>query len=173
MRNQIIDITGKVFGRLTALHVVTGASPVRWLCQCSCGRTKTIYGANLRRGTTRSCGCLTRERLQSRQTKHGHKAGGRYTPEYIAWSNIIARCTRPRSQAWANYGGRGITICDRWRHDFVAFLADVGSRPSSLHSIDRIDNDCGYEPGNVRWATSSDQAKNRRGRERDAEGRFR
>ncbi len=99
---------------------------------------------------------------KSRPMKHGHKAGGRYTPEYIAWQNILARCTNPKAQAWANYGGRGITVCERWRRDFTAFLADVGLRPSPGLDIDRIDNDGSYEPGNVRWATRRDNCRHRR-----------
>lgn len=94
--------------------------------------------------------------------KHGHKSGGKYTPEYIAWSNIIARCCNRNSQAFKNYGGRGITICAEWRESFESFFAYVGSRPGKGFEIDRIDNSRGYEPGNVRWATRKINCRNRR-----------
>lgn len=91
-----------------------------------------------------------------------HKHGGSYTPEYRAWQTMRLRCTVPTNRAWPDYGGRGITVCDRWRDDFRAFLADMGSKPSSAHEIDRIDNDRGYEPGNCRWVTRSENNRNRR-----------
>lgn len=94
--------------------------------------------------------------------KHGHKSGGRYTPEYIAWSNIIARCCNSNAQAFKNYGGRGITICSEWRQSFELFLSYVGYRPGKEYEIDRIDNDGHYEPGNVRWATRKTNCRNRR-----------
>lgn len=172
MKTTLIDMVGLTFGRLTVVERVAGGAQARWRCACSCGGSAETNGSNLRRGISRSCGCLQRELIAQRNTRHGHKTGGRYTPEYIAWSNIIARCTKPTSQAWKNYGGRGITICDRWRHDFPAFFADIGPRPSAEHSIDRIDNDRGYEPGNVRWADQSTQAKNKRPRPRGADGAF-
>ena len=143
------------------------------LLMCSCGRHKSSPTYKLMSGELKSCGCLLREkssqRASARSTKHGWKG----SPEYIAWSNIISRCSNPRSQAWKNYGARGISICSRWRLDFTEFIKDVGARPSALHSIDRYpDNNGNYEPGNVKWSTKSEQAKNRRARERDAIGRF-
>jgi hypothetical protein len=83
------------------------------------------------------------------------------TPEYFAWAAMLSRCHNPANPRYDDYGGRGITVCDRWRADFAAFLADVGRRPSPAHSLDRIDNDRGYEPGNCRWATAYVQARNR------------
>lgn len=90
------------------------------------------------------------------------KHGLSYTPEYRAWQQMRLRCLDPEHAAFADYGGRGITVCDRWRDDPTAFLADVGPKPSPKHEIDRIDNDRGYEPGNVRWATRKENDRNRR-----------
>jgi len=97
------------------------------------------------------------------QLKHGHAVRHARTPEYSAWCALIGRCTNPRNKGWRYYGGRGITVCERWRHDFTAFLADMGPRPSPNHSIDRFpDNDGNYEPGNARWATDQQQNANTR-----------
>lgn len=108
----------------------------------------------------------TRTRMSESRRKHGH--GGRYrgltrTPEYNAWDGLIQRCTNPNQRGWMDYGGRGITVCDRWRESFPAFLADMGEKPEpkAQYSIDRIDNDRGYEPDNCKWATRSEQQKNR------------
>lgn len=132
----------------------------RWLCRCECGGLVVVWGSNLRRGITRSCGCLRREVTGRLRFKHGlHR-----TPEHIVWAAMRYRCLNPSSSSWKWYGGRGITICDRWRDDFVAFLEDVGPRPSPEHSLDRIDVDGNYEPGNVRWATPSEQQRNKRRR---------
>ena len=154
-----IDLTGQTFGELIVLRE-DGRSKhgqVMWLCQCSCGEQTRAFSANLRK-KQRSCGCLVRTR--------GGLTG---TPEFRAWRNMIARCCNPTDVSFGNYGGRGIIVCERWRRSFDDFLADVGKRPvvkgrngHPEFTLDRIDNNRGYEPGNVRWATWQDQQNNRR-----------
>lgn len=151
-----------VFGRLT---VRSRGENRKWNCVCVCGNAIATQKSNLRSGNTLSCGCLARELLRARKT-HGHKCDGRYTPEYIAWCNAIARCTNPNDKNWKNYGARGITVCDKWRYSFVAFLSDVGMKPHKSLSLDRIDNSKGYEPGNCRWATRVEQGRNTRSNRR-------
>lgn len=154
------DLTGLQFGRLTVLEraAVTPKSgkPSLWLCKCKCGAMRQVLRPNLLSGKTVSCGCYAREAA----TRHGYTRPR--TPEYRAWDAIKERCCNPLHRFYSHYGARGILICDRWRDDFTAFLGDVGRRPSPEHSIDRIDNNCGYEPGNVRWATTTEQGRNRR-----------
>lgn len=150
-----LDLTGQTFGRLkvSGLAEATGRG-VHWLCICRCGVVVRLRTNSLTSGNSTSCGCKRRESV----TKHGKK----HTPEYAAWRSMINRCHRPGNRNYPNYGGRGITVCDQWRNDFARFLEDVGKRPSDKHSLDRIDNDKSYEPGNVRWATSKEQIRNRR-----------
>jgi hypothetical protein len=143
---------GQRFGRWT---FVAKASGGLWRLQCDCGTTKDVDGRSVRRGYSRSCGCLYAETRRSSSLSHGMSR----SPEYAAWHHMIERCTQPNHKSWAAYGGRGINVCDRWR-SFESFLADMGKRPSPQHSIDRIDNDGGYEPGNCRWATTAEQQRN-------------
>lgn len=154
---------GDRFGRLT---VIAPAAPKHghraFTTRCECGKEHVVAGSDLARGAVRSCGCLNQEMRIARNTTHGHAARGRRHVLYQVWCALVRRCTDPKSADWPDYGGRGITVCDRWRTDFAAFLADMGERPSPKHSIDRIKNDRGYEPGNCRWATGSEQALNRR-----------
>lgn len=164
-RMKRIDMTGKTFGRLTvtAYDSTSDSGRVNWRCRCECGNEAIVVGQNLRNGNTLSCGCLLHRRgLEHPNATHAHSGtGGRRTPEYRAWSNMMTRCYNAKNKSYADYGGRGITVCERWRESFVAFLADVGRKPSGT-TLDRIDNDGNYEPGNVRWASYFVQARNRR-----------
>lgn len=156
---QLIDLVGQTFGRLTVLAQdgFTGRGQARWLCACACGRTATIPSHRLRDGTTKSCGCLRTEILILRSRTHGHSM----SPTYQAWSSMIGRCENPNNNRFRSYGGRGITVCPQWRADFAAFLADMGEKPAGL-SLDRIDVNGPYAPGNVRWATDLEQMNNMR-----------
>jgi len=162
---MFIDITNQKFGRLTTVRrVATVKKRAMWECVCECGNMTITAGHLLRRGDTRSCGCLGPELASQRGKilfrKHGHAV--LRTPEYRAWASMKERCLNPRHRFYSYYGGRGITICERWMLSFEKFLSDMGSRPSSKHSLDRRDNNGNYEPENCRWATAKVQMHNRR-----------
>jgi len=163
------DLTNQVFGRLTVLKYAgaTKAKKAKWECLCSCGKKKTVVAGDLNSGRTRSCGCLQSEANIKRITKHGMSQN----TEYEIWCGIIKRCTNPNTSNFANYGGRGITICDQWRKSFETFYKDMGPRPSLKHSIDRIDNEKGYFLENCRWATRTQQVINSRTRKDNFCGR--
>lgn len=173
-----IDLMGQRFSRL----VVTGERGRRpvgknqvpwivWAALCDCGNEIECFAADLRGGNTKSCGCLQREKVIAKNFVHGDNIRTARTPEYRVWAHLVERCENPNDASFHNYGGRGISVCARWRSSFVDFLADMGRRPSPKHMIDREDNDGNYEPGNCRWVTRSVQNKNRRPFKRDARGR--
>lgn len=165
------DLTGQRFGRLVVVSRSDNCRPKapKWVCHCDCGKTVTTRSCSLFSGGTQSCGCLRNERVKQSNSTHGLSG----TPEYRSWHSMLYRCTKTTHKSYPLYGGRGITVCARW-HTFESFLEDMGCRPSSLHSVDRISNDDGYHCGhceecqhngwgeNCRWATRSQQNSNRR-----------
>ena len=143
------DVAGQRFGRLLALrHLGEG----KWLCQCDCGKQSTPSVTALKKGMTQSCGCYHQER----RVKHGFYKDR----QYRVWLSMRQRCENPNDRSYKNYGGRGITVCERWQ-EFVNFLADMGPRPKGF-DIDRIDNSRGYEPGNCRWVSRRQNLLNTR-----------
>lgn len=156
---QLIDISGQKFARWTALSYA-GTHPTNrkigsmWLCRCECGTESIISRAQLVHGKTMSCGCYRKQR----STTHGKTK----TPEYNVWRLMRYRCHKPTQPGFKHYGGRGIVVCDRWRESFENFLADMGERPTSAHSLERKDNNGPYDPDNCVWATKKVQVRNRR-----------
>jgi len=162
MTKPAIDLTDQRFGKLVVIRRVSNdhSNLSQWECQCDCGITKIIRSSSLKNGITKSCGCLRREVNRRNNITHGDSN----SVEYQTWNDIRKRCTNPNDQAWKYYGGRGIQVCKEWVDDYLAFLTHIGRRPSSQHTIDRIDNDGDYKPGNVRWATKIEQRYNQRQR---------
>lgn len=150
-----VDLTGLRFGRLTVTSRAASAAGGRsqFTCVCDCGAIVVVGGRHLRSSDTRSCGCW---RVEA-STTHGMRG----SPEWRTWISMKTRCLNSHRSEYTRYGGRGITICDRWLHSFESFFADMGERPTPWHSIDRINNDGNYEPDNCRWATVQQQAENR------------
>lgn len=163
MGRPLIDRSGDRVGRLAVIRraddkiTANGKSYVQWLCGCDCGVEVLVMSGHLNEANTTSCGCALRDILTDRNTTHG----GTGTVEHEIWRGMKERCENPNTQQFCDYGGRGISICDRWR-DFSAFLEDMGQRPSPLYSIDRMDVNGNYEPVNCRWATDKEQSRNRR-----------
>lgn len=160
MRGSVVDIAGKVFGRLKVLgfsHTEKGRS--KWLCKCRCGNEVTLVGKDIKNGNTSSCGCLVIENAKGLNKSHGMTE----TPEYNIYMLMKARCNKPNDRQWKNYGGRGIKICKRW-NSFEQFFKDMGERPGKGYSIERLNNNKGYCKANCVWATTKQQARNKRGR---------
>jgi len=164
---RLIDITGKRFGRWTVLAIHPKrmrygrrrqAITVLWLCRCDCGTERVVFGTNLRRRLSSSCGCRSREKTRERSTRHGHARRGNVTRAYTLWVCMRQRCFNPNTKCYCYYGGRGITVCERWLK-FENFYADMGDPPPGL-SLDRINVNSNYELSNCRWATISEQRSN-------------
>jgi len=159
------DLVGKIFGKLTVLEFV--GRPAKgtsgdslWRCRCDCGKESVARGYNLKAGKSKSCGCTIAPALLKSNITHGKY----HTPERRVWTGIKTRCFNANEKTWPYYGGRGITVCDRWlgENGFSNFLADMGSRPSPAHSIERKDVNGNYEPDNCMWATRKEQVLNKR-----------
>jgi hypothetical protein len=158
---KLIDITGYTYGRLIVLNRGPNKNKrTSWKCVCSCGTIITVLGLDLKSGSTKSCGCFRKETTSStgkKNTVHGKSK----SVEFKTWDSMLQRCLNSNYHGYKYYGGRGITVCERWKNSFQNFLEDMGEKPKGL-SLDRINNNGNYEPNNCKWATHSEQMSNRR-----------
>jgi hypothetical protein len=160
--SKLIDLTGSAYGRLTVVSRAENTKGNRravWNCICECGNTTKSGGDALRIGKTNSCGCLknelSAERIATINTTHGKCK----TPEYSVWTGMLSRCRNDNEKQYHRYGGRGISVCERWL-SFENFLEDMGECPKGM-SIERLDNDGNYEPSNCKWVTRHEQDRNK------------
>jgi len=166
---DINEYIGSKFGRLTILKegiaVKYGKTTMRKVfCKCDCGTEKEIDFSSVKSGKSTSCGCFNREHAKKIHTKHGMamlETGVRH-PDYCIWIKMKSRCLNTNDKSYLNYGGRGITVCDRWKESFEYFIADMGWRPNKNYSIERIDYNGNYCPENCKWIHKSEQSKNNR-----------
>lgn len=173
------DLTGKKFNFLTVIKLHNERSStgtVIWLCKCDCGKETLVHASSLVSENVKSCGCYRSSRMSEQNTKHGMVN----TPEWMSWSAMLSRCYNENSIGYKNYGGRGIKVCDRWKHSFENFYIDMGIRPGLDYSLDRKDVNGNYEPNNCRWLDKLSQTRNTRfqlnpmnGIRKTASGKFR
>ncbi len=154
-----ILLSGQKFGRLLVLHEDESKAykEPHWVCKCDCGNTKSLPSFRIRKGITKSCGCLASETCAMR----GYRHGGFGTVEYASWNAMLSRCYNNKVDSYKHYGGRGIVVCEEWLK-FENFIRDMGKKPRKNYSIDRIDVDGNYEKSNCRWATPKVQSRNKR-----------
>jgi len=161
---KFTDLTGRRFSRLTVLELVGKDSHrnALWRCVCDCGSEIIVSSNSLNTGNTKSCGCLRIEQARQHFTKHGHsKNQALQTTTYNSWQAMKQRCLDPNAERFPKYGALGVTVCDRWQgeHGFETFLADLGERPKGT-TLGRFGDVGNYEPGNVKWMTSTEQRQN-------------
>lgn len=158
---KFIDLTGQDFNRLTVVgYSGRKKKQPSWYCRCNCGNITSVQAGCLKNGKIKSCGCLNVEKVKQSNTSHGHSRGGMVSSTYASWSSMLSRCQDVTHKSFHHYGGRGITVCERWQK-FENFLADMGVKPKGK-TLDRKENDKGYCPENCRWATMKEQCNNRR-----------
>lgn len=160
----VINISGQVFGRLTAIKQDTRESikhHAKWICLCECGNELSVSGVSLRKGATKSCGCYRQEVTKSLMTKHGHAQRGNKSRGYMVWEAMISRCHTKTNKDYPQYGGRGIFVCDEWRESFDSFVSEMGN-PESGMTIERIDVNSGYSKINCCWVSRKTQSRNTR-----------
>ncbi len=160
--SRLIDLSERSFGRWKVLErdlSFSGAGvEAQWLCRCECGSVRSVKGTMLTPGRSKSCGCLSRDLSSERLKIHGLSK----SPTYKSWCGMKQRCSNPKNPSYGNYGGRGIEVCKRWEDSFLSFLEDMGKTPGRGFSLDRINNNGNYEPGNCRWADAGVQRRNSR-----------
>ena len=160
------DRIGEKWNNLTIIKFDRGEKKLQggyryyWFCECICGTIKSIMYGNLQSGSVKSCGCLKSELISNTNTTHGHTKKKKISPEFNSWNGMFYRCYNTNCDSYKYYGGRGITVCDRWLNSFKNFLEDMGFKPDKSYSIDRINNDLGYYKENCRWATKLEQSNN-------------
>lgn len=153
--SSFVDIAFKKFDMITPIRRVPSEGRVKWLCKCDCGNELIASGENIRGGNTGSCACRRGE------SRRRHGMANRTNNEYTIWTGMMQRCTNPKTTNYANYGGRGISVCEEWR-SFDIFYRDMGTRPSLAHSLERRNNEAGYNKSNCYWATAKQQSRNMR-----------